>query len=404
MQKPVLTKASPFAVERYRKARFGMFIHWGLYSLLGRHEWAMCYERIPFSEYKPLAKRFNPVGLDMADWVDTAKNSGMGYMCLTTRHHEGFCLFDTTTSEFNSVKTTAGRDFVREFVDACRAGGILPCLYYSVANWSDPRFVNGPKNDPAGWQGFVDEAQEQLRELMTNYGPIAYLFYDGCPRPPELWGALEINEEIRRLQPDMLISDRSQLDADVRSAEQQLIGDPGKPWECCMTMNESWGYNPGDRNWKTPRQIVQKMLQAIHEGGNFLLNVGPGPEGAFEPEAKALLEQVGRWVGRNRSIFGALDPHPFDYADQKLSAGDGNTVYVPLHHYHGPHTTIAGIGNQVESIRLLADGRDVTFEQKGCRVFVTGLPEESADPLYTVLVLELDGKPKGVPHPLLKRE
>ncbi|GAG26198.1 unnamed protein product, partial [marine sediment metagenome] len=200
----------------FREARFGMFIHYGLYSLLGRHEWVMCYERIPKEEYRKLAQRFKPKKRIMSEWTALAKKAGMRYMCLTTRHHDGFALFDTKASDYNSVKTAVGRDLIREYVDACRKAGMRIGLYYSVADWGDQGFVDGPKKNPQGWKRFVKIAHTQLLELMSNYGKIDYLFYDGCP-PPKTWGCAALNAEIRCLQPEILISDRCALDEDVAS-------------------------------------------------------------------------------------------------------------------------------------------------------------------------------------------
>jgi len=176
-------KAPETSRSWFREARFGLFIHYGLFSLLGRHEWALSYERIPFDEYRTLINRFNPERLDMREWVRLARDAGMRYLCLTTRHHEGFALFETAASAFSSVRSPAGRDLIREYVDACREVDMGVGLYYSVADWGDPGFVAGPQRDAEGWRRFVDVAHTQLRELMTNYGEIQYLFYDGCPPP-----------------------------------------------------------------------------------------------------------------------------------------------------------------------------------------------------------------------------
>jgi alpha-L-fucosidase len=214
-------KAPATAIERFLNNRFGLFIHYGLYSVLNRREWAMYYERIPVEEYRKLADAFHPDSLDVADWVKLAKDTGMKYACFTTRHHEGFCLFDTACADFNSVKTAARRDLVREFVEACRAHDIRPTLYYSVADWSDPGYTGGSERRPAEWPRFVETVHAQLRELMTNYGEIDYLFYDGCPDPAD-WDAAGINAALRELQPNLLISDRCQLDEDVASSEDQV--------------------------------------------------------------------------------------------------------------------------------------------------------------------------------------
>lgn len=377
-----------------------MFIHYGLYSLLGRHEWAICYERIPPAEYRPLMQRFNPRRSAPADWVALARQVGMRYLCLTTRHHDGFALFDTRASDFNALNTPARRDLVAEYVAACRKARMGVGLYYSVANWTDPGCVAGPLKDPRGWKRFVDVVHTQLRELMSNYGRIDYLFYDGCP-PPPTWRCAEINAAIRRLQPHILISDRCGLDEDVQSAEGHTIGDPGKAWESCMTSNESWGYNYGDSDWKTPRQTVKLLMTCAHNGGNLLFNVGPHADGRIPAPAVRLLRRVGAWARRNAEALYGTEPHRFDYADQKLSTSRGHRAYVPLHYYHGPEMVVAGIGNRVRKARVLGTGRAVRFRQSGNRLFLPGLPRQAPDPLLPVLALDLDGKPRGIPNPLL---
>jgi alpha-L-fucosidase len=393
-------KAPPEALRRFVENRFGMFIHFGIYAVHGRHEWALCYERMPLAEYRKAAPRFRPRPGCMKEWVKLARVAGMRYLCLTTRHHDGYSLFDSPANPFNAVRVGPRRDLVREFVEACRAGGMRPCLYYSVADWSDPAFVAGPRRDPKGWERFVTKVHVELRTLMTRYGEIDYLFYDGCP-PPPTWDGAGINAEVRRLQPDILISDRCGLDEDMASAEQHTMSNPGKPWECCMTMNESWGYNWGDDDWKTPRQLVKTMLTCFHNGGNFLLNVGPKPDGSIPAPCARLLRQIGGWVTRNAEAVYGTQPNPFAYADQKLSVYRDRTAYVPLHFYHGPETVVAGIANRVRAVRVLGTGKAVGFCQRGNRVLLTGLPREAPDQPVVVLAFELNGLPRGVPHPLM---
>ncbi|MBW1947862.1 MAG: alpha-L-fucosidase [Deltaproteobacteria bacterium] len=386
----------------FRQARYGMFIHYGLFSYQGKEaSWPICFERIPFEEYKGLADVFDPEKLDIDKWAKLACESGMKYMCLTARHHDGFALWDSKASDFNSVKTKCGRDLVKEYVEACRRHGLRVGLYYSVADWGDEGFLSGPRKDPSKWRRFVSVAHQQLTELMSNYGKIDYLFYDGCP-PPDKWGCAEINARIRNLQPDILISDRCLMDEDVKSFEQRIPGeDPGKLWETCMTINKSWGYNYGDLYWKSPREIIYTLITCAHNGGNLLLNVGPRGEGTIQEEAVEVLRVVGEWVEKNGDSLYGTEPHPFNYADQRLSTSRGNTAYIPLPFYHGPETTVAGIGNKVKSVRVLSTGQGVAYRQEGNRVFMTGLPERPPDPLCTVLAMELDGKPEGVPNPLL---
>ncbi|MDD5706932.1 MAG: alpha-L-fucosidase [Kiritimatiellae bacterium] len=394
-------KAPAQAIRRFVENRYGMFIHFGLYSVYGRHEWAMCYERIPKAQYRQVAKRFKPREGCAREWVKLAKSVGMRYACLTTRHCEGYSLFDSPANPFNAVRTGPRRDLVREFVEACRENGIRPCLYYSVADWGDPGFVAGPKDDPKGWKRFIGVVHAELKTLMTNYGEIDYLFYDACPPDPKVWGVAELNAEIRHLQPNILISDRCCLNEDVASAEQHTMSSPGKPWECCLTMNESWGYNSTDEDWKTPRELVKTLLICIHNDGNLLLNVGPQADGTVPARSVRDLKAAWRWISRNKELVYGTKGNPFNYADQKLSAYRGHTAYVPLHFYHGPDTVVAGIGNKVRSARVLGAGQAVRFRQKNGRVSLIGLPARMPDKPFTVIALELDGPPHGIPHPLL---
>jgi alpha-L-fucosidase len=391
-----LTKAPAHALERFKTNRFGMFIHYGLYSLLNRREWAMYYERISVAEYRLLADCFQPRSGVADDWIRLAKKSGMKYACLTTRHHDGFCLFDTAFTEFNSVKAAAGRDLVREFVDACRTHDIRPALYYSVADWSDAGYTSGPVKDPAGWARFVEIVHGQLKELMSNYGPIDYLFYDGCPAP-DSWRGAEVNEQLRKLQPELLISDRCQLDEDVASSEGHVRAHK-KAWECCMTTNSSWGCNFGDPYRKTAVSIVSGIATCMHDGGNFLLNLGPLGDGSPHPEDLPLYEKVGGWVNRNMEAVYGTTPAPFQKHDYKLSCARGNTVYIVFHFYHGPQTTVCGIGNRVLRLRLLSPAQDIEFKQEGDKIYLTGLPEEWCD-IMPVIAMELDSPPRGVPNP-----
>ena len=389
-------KAPPAAVKRFQDNRFGMFIHYGLYSLLDRREWAMYYERIPVAEYRLLADRFSPKVGVVEEWIRLAKKTGMKYACLTTRHHEGFCLFDTAFTDFNSVKTAAGRDLVREFVDACRSNDIRPTLYYSVADWSDSGYTSGPVKDPAGWARFVETAHGQLKELMTNYGPIDYLFYDGCPTP-DSWRVTELHQELRRLQPELLISDRCEVDEDVASSEGHL-GAHKKAWECCMTTNDSWGCNYGDPRRKSAFTLVSALATCMHDGGNMLLNFGPLADGSPHPDDLPLYEEFGGWVQRNAEAIYGTTPAPFQKHDYKLSCARGNTAYIVFHFYHGPETIVCGIGNRVLRLRLLSPAQDIAFRQEGDKVYLTGLPEEWPD-IMPVIAMELDGPPLGVPNP-----
>ncbi len=229
-----------------------MFIHFGLYSQLGRHEWAMEQEGIPVAEYEQLARHFNPKPHAAREWAKLAKRAGMKYMVMTTKHHEGFCLFDTKLTNYCAPKQAAGRDLVAEFVEAVRGEGLHVGFYYSLMDWHHP---DGAicATDEAARRRFVDYIHGHVRELCTNYGKLDVLWYDvNWPLKPEGWESVELNKMVRQLQPDILINNRSGIPEDFTTPEQRIVASAA-PWEACMTMNDSWGFNRGDDNWKSPK-------------------------------------------------------------------------------------------------------------------------------------------------------
>ncbi|RLF05106.1 MAG: alpha-L-fucosidase [Thermoprotei archaeon] len=387
-------------IKWFSEARFGLFIHWGLYSLLGRAEWVMYLERIPRSEYARLAGRFRAEGFDADSWAEYARLAGMRYVVFTARHHDGFSLFDTSYSEFKSTNTPAARDFVAEYVEACRRAGLKVGLYYSLLDWRWDAYWLGPERDPKGWGEFLEYVHGQVEELCSNYGRIDVLWFDGAwPYKPEDWRAQELLEKVRKLQPQIIVNNRTGLPGDFETPEQHVPwwSPPKRPWETCMTMNDSWGYFEGDRNWKTPRQIITTLVTVVSLGGNLLLNVGPRGDGTFPPEAVELLSHVGRWMRRNgESIYGARGA-PFTTTVGPVTA-KGSKAYVHALRWPGKTITVAGVGNTVSRAYLLATGEEVRLKQEGDRVFLEGLPLTPPDPYDTVIVLELDGPPKGVEY------
>ncbi len=387
-------------IKWFLEARFGMFIHWGLYSLLGRAEWVMYLERIPRSEYARLAGEFRAECFDADSWVECARLAGMRYVVFTARHHDGFSLFDTQYSDFKSTNTPAGRDFVAEYVDACRRAGLRVGLYYSLLDWRWDAYWRGPQRDPEAWSRFLEYVHGQVEELCSNYGRIDVLWFDGAwPYKPEDWRAEELLTKVRKLQPQIIVNNRTGLPGDFETPEQHVPwwSPPKRPWETCMTMNDSWGYFEGDRNWKTPRQVIATLVTVVSLGGNLLLNVGPRGDGAFPPEAVELLSHIGRWMRSNgESIYGASGA-PFTTTVGPITA-KGNKAYVHALRWPGKAITVAGVGNTVSGAYLLATGEEVRFRQEGDRVFLEGLPATPPDPYDTVIVLELDGPPRGVEY------
>ncbi|MEM1531198.1 MAG: alpha-L-fucosidase, partial [Candidatus Bathyarchaeia archaeon] len=367
--------------ERLRwwvEARFGMFIHWGLYAIPARGEWVMFFERIPKSEYAKLARRFNPRRFDADEWVTLAKEAGMRYMVLTTRHHDGFCLWDSQVSDFTSVKATpAKRDFIAEYVEACRRAGMRIGFYYSLLDWRWPEYWDGPAKNPEGWARLRDYVHAQVRELMTNYGKIDILWYDGAwPYKAEDWQSERLNAMVRSLQPNIIINNRSGLPEDFETPEQHIRYHE-RPWESCMTIDESWwGYHAGDRHLKSTLEIVRLLVRCVAGNGNLLLNVGPRADGSIPEAYKRRLRAVGEWLKRNgESIYGA-GAAPFRAAHLGHVTAKGNKVYVHVFYWPGKsEICIAGIKNRVTGARMLAADKTLPSEQREDRLFIKGLPK-----------------------------
>lgn len=361
--------APPSLAERARwfhEARFGMFIHWGLYSLLARGEWVMHREAIPVEVYDRLADRFHPDGLDVQSWVDLAQRAGQRYMVLTTRHHDGFALFDSQASDFTSVKTAAKRDFVSEYTEACRAAGLGVGLYYSIMSWQFPAVHRGPLQDPAGWQAMVEQTHEQVRELMTNYGQIDLLWYDGATIPgiadPELaaryWRSQELNAMVRRLQPRILINDRSHRPEDYSTPEQHVAAPKGKRlWEACMTINRSWGYNKSDRAFKSVEEMLRHLVYCARFGGNLLLNIGPRADGSVQAEAVRRLEAMGQWLAVNGEAVYGSERLPVTETDQVIGpvTARGRRLYLPMFDWPGTTARLAGVSGEIAKAGFLGE-------------------------------------------------
>lgn len=387
-------------LQWWKQARFGMFIHWGVYAIPARGEWVMHREHIPHPEYAPLAKQFAPRRFDADAWVRLAKEAGMNYMVLTTRHHDGFSLFDSHVSDFTSVKTAAKRDLVREYVEACHRAGMPVGFYYSLLDWRYDAYFAGPQKDPKGWAELVDYIHAQVRELCSNYGTIDILWYDGgWPWTAEDWRAAELNAMVRQLQPSILINNRSRLPEDFDTPEQHIrASEPGRPWEACMTLNDSWGYNAADDNWKTPKQVIMNLARCAMGGGNFLLNVGPKADGTIPSQSVQILRRVGQWLDRNGGSIYGTSFSPFGGMSTGFSTVKGNTLYLHVLRWPGREITFGRILNTVRSVHMLGSGRPVTFEQRDDRLFLRKLPVNPPDRYDTVIVVELEGAPEALDY------
>lgn len=390
----------------WREARFGMFVHFGLYSQLGRMEWAQARECIPVEEYEKLADTFAPKPGAPRQWAKLAKAAGMKYMVLTTRHHEGFSLWDSKANPYNAVNYGPHRDIVREFVEACREFDLKIGFYSSLMDW----------HHPDGWKcAFDNEARKRFlayiealnTELLTNYGHIDILWYD-VPQPmksAEGWDSLARNQRLRALQPHILINDRSYLPEDFGTPEERITADE-RDWEACMTFNGlSWGYVDEEQArayaYTAPR-ILRMLCNCSRGGGNLLLNIGPKADGSVPADAVEPLTRVGDWLARNGEAAYGKKSHHCAVGGNGLSevtcSADGKTVY--LWHWIWPHggtMSYGGYFTAPKRVTLLATGEEVAFTHDGHRITLTGLPESCPDPVgVAVIRMEFDTVPEFV--------
>ena len=395
-------------IQWWQEAKFGMFIHWGLYSLIGRHEWAMEMEGIPIPQYELLAKHFNPKPNAAREWAKLAKQAGQKYMVMTTKHHEGFCNFDTKLTDYCAPKQAAGRDLVREFVEAARGEGLRVGFYYSLMDWHHP---DGAlcATDEAARQRFVAYTHGLIRELMSNYGKIDILWYDvDWPLSAEQWESEKMNMTVFELQPDIIVNNRNGLPGDFSTPEQHIqAAAKGRAWEACMTLNDSWGYHRADDNWKTAKTVVNNLITCAHGGGNYLLNIGPKPDGSIPEETVSILLAVGKWTGPNATAIYGTERSNFNQHVYANFTQRGNTVYAHIENWPGdtpaeqwlsfyqPPSVISfgGFRTKVKSVQLLAGGKPVAFTQDDLSLRLTGLPAIAPDQPATVLVIECEGQP-----------
>ena len=388
----------------WHEARFGMFVHWGLYSQLGRHEWAMNRERIPMAEYEKLADTWRPKERPAREWARLAKQAGAKYMVMTTKHHEGFCLWDTAQTDYNAVKHGPGRDLVREFVDACREFGLRIGFYYSLMDWHHPDGARCATDDAAR-RRFLDFSDGCVRELCSNYGKIDIMWYDVAwpMRTPALWESARRNAMVRELQPDIIINNRSLLDEDFGTPEEHVTAaGPGRAWEACMTFNGSWGYMPSAIDWRSVREVLGMLRTATAGGGNLLLNIGPKPDGSAPEEAVERLEAVGRWIdGNGEALYGQGDRIGGRLEGGMLTGRwtlKGNAAYYWCDRWPGGELAIGGLRTEVKRASYLASGEPIAFEQTENRLVLKGLPAKSPDTIAGVCVikLEFDAPPRQV--------
>ena len=387
-------------IKWFTEARYGMFIHWGAYSAGCRGEWVMNRERIYKEEYtEKFVSNFTAEDYNPAEWAAFAKKCGFGYVVLTTRHHDGFALWDSDINEFNAAKMGPKRDLLKPYVEALRAEGLKVGFYYSPASWTNPDYPGPCFRDWPGendWadsrarQRFIAYYRTELRELLTNYGKIDYLWFDGCI--PENIGGDETIKMVRSWQPDIIINNRLGNPFDIKTCEQTINpAADNQWWEACLTLNDSWGYTATDNNWKTPYQVLALLLQCTSQGGNLLINVSPDAKGNIQEESKNILLQVGKWIEKNREIFSCDTRSPFSWSTcVKFPGVSGSRVYLPVK--HATDSLCWGeLKNKVQKAIQLDTGKELAFEQNGDRLFISGI--EYSEP-WTVVAVDVEGTPE----------
>ena len=410
------TRKTPGDTEWFRMDRFGMFIHWGLYSMPARHEWIKNRECITEEKYDKYFRYFDPDLYNARDWARRAKEAGMKYAVLTSKHHEGFCMFDSQYTDYKCTNTPAGRDLVREFVDAFRAEGLKVGFYYSLIDWHHPDFpidMLHPRryddnalelNKGRDMRRYAKYMRDQVTELLTNYGKIDILWFDFSysknePIPgkewmkgkgKDDWEAEELIATARRLQPDIIIDNRTEIEQDLWTPEQyQPVSwirhkETGElvTWEACQTFSGSWGYYRDETTWKSPEMLIRMLVNTVSIGGNLLMNVGPTSRGEFDKRAQDALKVYADWMhGNARSIYGCTmaEPGIEAPADCRLTqSADGKRLYIHIFAYPFIHLYLKGLAGKVDYAQFLHDGSEILFEEGKVDHFSEGALEEQS--------------------------
>lgn len=426
-------------MQWWEEARFGMFIHWGLYAVpagewkgeTNHAEWIRTTAEIPLEEYDKLVGDFNPVKYDPEEWVRVAKNAGMKYMVITSKHHDGFCLYNSKYTDFDIKSTPYQDDILKKLANACHKEGIKICWYYSIMDWHHPDYL--PRRDwetnrstkGSDYFEYYTYMKNQLQELVDNYGDIGVLWFDGEWEGTwnEIYGK-DLYNYVRNLEPEIIINNRvdigrsgmagmtrpGEFAGDFGTPEQEIpaTGLAGVYWETCMTMNNHWGYNKNDNNWKSSKDLIQKLADIASKGGNFLLNVGPKPNGQFPKESVERLAEIGDWMNINKDAIYKTQASPFKNLDfgrctQKI-IGENTRLY--FHVFDWPENKklrIPGIYNKPVNSFLLSDKTSEKLDMIRLEdaILIT-LPSHCPDLVNTVVVLDVKGS-LDVSHPPLIR-
>lgn len=384
-------------MEWYNDARFGMFVHWGLYSIPARGEWVRSYEEMPKEEYMKYFEEFDPTDYDPRAWAKAAKEAGMKYVVLTAKHHDGFCLYDSKYTDFKSTNTKCGRDLIAEYVEAVRAEGLKVGIYFTLIDWYHDDYPhygdkihpmrNNPeyKNDDRHFERYVEYLHNQVREICTNYGKIDILWFDYSydDMRGEKWGATRLMEMVRELQPDVIVDNRLECNtkgSGLRSDEdrkiyhgdfvspEQIIPPDGIqdnagndiPWEACITMNNNWGYCATDHFFKPASMMIRKLVECVSKGGNLILNVGPDAKGNIPDESMKILREIGAWMKKNSASIYGCGKAGLEKPDYGRVTRNGKHLYFHVFENQiGPLPLFGLKAEDIKAIRYAATGAEI---------------------------------------------
>lgn len=412
--------------------RFGLFIHWGIYSAIARYgrgglaEWSKSMDQISEEEYQTYFETFDPDLYNPVAWAKSAKAAGMKYAVITTKHHDGFCLWDTQLTDYKATNTPAGRDLIREWVEAFRAEGLRVGFYYSLIDWHHPHFpLDGfhPRREDQAVRAesrdiniYLEYLRGQVRELLTNYGPIDVMWFDFSY--PELdwgwakgkgrddWQSEQLLELVRQLRPDILLNNRLDLPAAADFVTPEQVQPRGwievdghrVTWEACQTITSSWGYDRDNPDWKSPDLLVRLLIDAVSKGGNMLLNTGPTARGEIDPRSQVILGELGAWMKRHGpAIYGASASSFAAPPDCRLTQR-GDRLYVHLFSWPMTHLFLEGLAGKVRFVRFLHDGSRIRFHDgtlAGSHTTPSGVTTD-------VLTLELPSQRPDVLIPVIE--
>ena len=407
-------------MQWFRDAKFGIFMHWGIYAVRGMTEsWSFYNDTISYEDYMAQCAGFGAENYDPAEWAELFKKIGAKYTVLTTKHHDGFALWDTAYGNLNAVKQSpAGRDLIGPYCDAMRAAGMKVGLYFSHLDWSHPDYPSihphsdewwaskkytappaGEPDDDVRWERFLEFYYGQLRELMTKFGKIDLMWFDGgWERTPDEWHFKETREFLHSFNPALIINDRLGAYGDYSTPEQAMpILRPEGDFEYCVTLNDTWGYQPNDSNYKSAHMLVRMFGECIGMGGNFLLDVGPMADGTIDKRDEEHLLPFGEWVTRHaEAIYGTRAGLGHDlFSGSSTLSADKKTLYLFYYDIPSGAIPLRGVESTAKRISVVGDGRELDVKKQQGFLSVPGtlwidLPKDACDPLCTVLKVEFD--------------